>query len=135
MVEYIEKALSCAKNLIPPAEGACEKHLTRWRLWMAAATFLNAVGLSAHIALACGFAAPFYAGFVQASEFSRFKDDVQARRARELNILILDAKAKQCSASGDAKKLYFGVYNDLRLEYYELVGREFPDPPCADFAG
>lgn len=134
MIEYIEKALEGAKNIIPPGDGECSA-VTRWRRWMAGFTMANTVGLAVHIALACGFLAPFYLGFVQATEFQEFKTDVETRRTKELNILILDAKAKQCSASGDAKKLYYSVYNDLRLEYYQLVGREFPDPPCKDFTG
>lgn len=134
MMEYIDKALSCAKNLIPPGDGECNA-VTRWRRWIAAFTFVNALGLTVHVAAACGFLVPLYAGFVQASEYQEFKSDVETRRVKELNILLLDAKAKQCNASGDAKKLYLNVYNDLRLEYYQLIGREFPDPPCEDFNG
>jgi len=133
MMEYIEKAIAGAKNLIPPADGAHEKHVRRWRVWIAAATFLNALGLSAHIALACGFAAPFYSGFAQAGELQQLKEELQARRVKELNTLLLDAKGKQCSASGDARRLYLKAYNDLRTEYFQLTQREFPDPPCDNF--
>lgn len=133
MMEYIEKAIAGAKNLIPPADGAHEKHVRRWRVWIAAATFLNAFGLSVHIALACGFAAPFYSGFAQASELQQLKGELQARRVKELNTLLLDAKGKQCNASGDARRLYLDAYNDLRMEYFQLTKREFPDPPCDNF--
>jgi hypothetical protein len=133
MMEYIEKAVAGAKNLIPPAEGASEAHVKRWRMWIAAATFLNALGLSAHIALACGFAAPFYSGFAQAGELQDLRNSLEARRVRELSTLLLDAKAKQCTASGDAGRLYLAVYNDLRVEYLQLTKREFPDPPCDNF--
>lgn len=132
-MEVIEKAVAGAKNLIPPAEGASETHVKRWRMWIAAATFLNALGLSAHIALACGFAAPFYPGFAQAGELKDLKDSLETRRVRELNTLLLDAKAKQCSSSGDAWRLYYNAYNELRAEYAQLTKREFPDPPCDNF--
>lgn len=135
MMEYIEKAIAGAKNLIPPSDGAHEKHIRRWRVWIAAATFLTALGLSVHIALACGFAAPFYSGFAQAGELQHLKEELQARRLKELSTLLLDAKSKQCSASGDARRLYMNAYNDLRTEYFQLTKREFPDPPCNEFKG
>lgn len=133
MMEYIEKAVAGARNLIPPADGASEAHVKRWRLWIAAATFFNALGLSVHIALACGFAAPFYGGFAQADDFSAYKGDQTKRRITELMTQMLDAKQKQCTASDSAKALYLLTYNNLRTEYYELMKREFPDPPCSDF--
>ena len=122
-MEIIEKAVAGAKNLIPPAEGASEIHVKRWRLWIAAATFLNALGLSAHIALACGFAA----------EMMGVKTELRVKRISELGGMLLDAKQKQCAASGEAKRLYLQSYNNLRTEYYNLIGREYPDPPCTDF--
>ncbi len=131
-MEYIEKAVAGAKNLIPPADGASE-HVKRWRLWIAGATFLNALGLSAHIALACGFASPFYSGFAQADQVESIKADLTKRRITELMTQMLDAKQKQCAASSEAKTLYRLTYNNLRTEYFELIGREFPDPPCSDF--
>jgi hypothetical protein len=140
MMEVIEKVATAAKNLIPPAEGASEVHVKRWRLWIAAATFLNAAGLSIHIALACGFAAPFYTGFAQAgevegvrAEMAEVKTELRVKRINELGGLLLDAKAKQCAATGEAKRLYLSAYNNLRTEYYNLIGREYPDPPCSDF--
>jgi hypothetical protein len=133
MMEIIEKAASAAKNLIPPKDGATDVHVRRWRLWIAGATFLNAAGLSIHIALACGFASPFYSGFAQASDMQALKDDQAKRRVTELMGQMLDAKQKQCSASGDAARLYLITYNSLRAEYADLVKREFPDPPCSEF--
>lgn len=140
VVEYIEKAVEGAKNLIPPAEGATEMHVKRWRRWIAGATFLNALGLTIHITLACGFAAPFYSGFAQASDFKsvqadmqEVKTDLRVKRIKELSSLLLDAKQKQCMASGVAKRLYLDAYNNLRTEYYDTLKREFPDPPCSDF--
>lgn len=132
-MEYIEKAVAGAKNLVPPKEGATDQHVRRWRLWIAGATFLNALGLSVHIALACGFAAPFYPGFAQADQVQRMQEDLTKRRITELMTQMLDAKQKQCTANGESKALYRLTYNNLRTEYYELMKREFPDPPCSDF--
>lgn len=140
MMEYLEKAVEGAKHLIPPPEGASDTHVRRWRTWIAMATLLNAIGLSAHIALACGFAAPFYAGFANAAdimnvqaEMKLAKTEQRDRRLKELTGLMLDTKQKQCVASGEAKRLYLATYNDLRQEYFILTEREFPDPPCSDF--
>lgn len=140
MLEVIEKVAGAAKKLIPPTEGASDRHVRVWRLWIAGATFLNALGLSVHIALACGFAAPFYPGFAQAGEYeevkkemSEVKNALQEKRLKELTGLMLDTKQKQCSAAGEAKRLYLKSYNDLRGEYFEIMKREFPDPPCSDF--
>jgi len=132
-MEVIEKAASAAKNLIPPKDGATDVHVRRWRLWIAGATFLNAAGLSIHIALACGFAAPFYSGFAQADQVESMKTDMAKRRLTELMSLMLDTKQKQCTATGESKGLYRLTYNNLRSEYFDLVKREFPDPPCSDF--
>jgi len=140
MWETAEKIMQAITKLVPPVEGASDKHVRRWRLWIAAATFLNALGLSIHIALACGFAAPFYSGFAQASNVEGIKGDMsivkaelQKKRIKELTSLILDAKQKHCAASGEVRRLYLSAYNDLRDEYYDLTKREAPDPPCADF--
>ena len=139
-MEIIEKAATAAKNLIPPKDGATDVHVRRWRLWIAGATFLNAAGLSIHIALACGFASPFYSGFAQASDFKgvqadmmEVKTELRVKRINELGGLLLDAKQKQCSATGEAKRLYLASYNTLRSEYFDIMKREFPDPPCTDF--
>lgn len=140
MMEYLEKAVEGVKHLIPPPDGASDVHVRRWRTWIAMATFLNAVGLSAHIALACGFASPFYPGFAHAedivgvqTEMRLVKAELQNKRLKELTSLMLDTKQKQCVASGEVKRLYLVSYNDLRQEYFTLTQREFPDPPCSDF--
>lgn len=140
MMEIIKEGIDAAKNLIPPSSGASDSHIRRWRHWMAMATFLNALGLSAHVLLACGFIAPFYPGFAQASDISgvraemkEVKDTLRTKRVNELGSLMLDAKQKQCTATGEAKRLYLVSYNALRAEYFDLADREFPDPPCSDF--
>lgn len=140
MLEYLEKAVDLIKNIIPPADGAAEAHVRKWRVWIAAACFINSFGLTLHIALACGFASPFYPGFAIATESSEIrlqmaavKAELQTKRMKELTGLLLDAKQKHCTAMGEAKRLYLWQYNSLRNEYYDATKREFPDPPCSDF--
>lgn len=99
------------------------------------------MGLAVHVFLSCGFAASFgVSGFAKAGdidgirqEMTAVKLDLRSKRLRELSGLLLDAKQKQCVATGQAKRLYLITYNDLRSEYFVLMGREFPDPPCSDF--
>lgn len=140
MLEYLEKAVDLVKNLIPPADGAAEAHVRRWRVWIACATFINSFAISLHVALACGFASPFYPGFAVATESSEIriqmaqvKMELQNKRIKELTGLLLDTKQKHCLAMGEAKRLYLWQYNTLRGEYYDAMKREFPDPPCSDF--
>jgi hypothetical protein len=91
--------------------------------------------LLVHIAWACGWLGYIGLGngFAQAADFEGFKLTVEARRVKELNSLILDTKAKQCSSVGEAWRLYYEAYNDLRAEYKDLTNREYPDPPCTNF--
>jgi hypothetical protein len=139
-MDYLDRAVEGIKKLIPPPDGASDSHLYRWRLWIAGATFLNALGLTLHIALACGFAAPFYTGFAKASQFDEVKQqmtavqaDLDKKRIKELANLILDTKHKHCLATGEARRLYLDSLNALRDEYYDKTHRVAPDPPCSDF--
>lgn len=101
------------------------------------------MGLTVHIIIACGYATAMgFAGFAKAEdiagvrqEMALVKTDLRNKRVQELSGLLLDMKQKQCVAKGDAKRLYLVSYNNLRAEYYSIMGREFPDPPCADFGG
>lgn len=91
--------------------------------------------LVAHILWACGWTGyiGLAGGFALASDFENFKRESKFNRSKELVTELLDVKAKQCSATGEAWRLYYQVYNDLRTEYYQLTAREFPDPPCSNF--
>ncbi|MGH6631750.1 MAG: hypothetical protein ACREB0_00195 [Sphingopyxis sp.] len=123
-----------ASKLRPPGHEAAPEVVQAWRWFVALVTGTTALGLTAHILLACGYAAGFgYAGFAQAAELREMKDELAKQRVRSLSREMLDAKQKQCAASGEAKRLYLSSYNDLRVEYFELTRREFPDPPCSDF--
>lgn len=88
-----------------------------------------------HILWACGWTSylGLAGGFAKAEDFNAFKQESKARRIQELGTNLLDLKAKQCSATGEAWRLYYRAYNDLRAEYYQLTLREFPDPPCDNF--
>lgn len=89
----------------------------------------------AHILWACGWTGyiGLTGGFALAADFEAFKQESKARRSKELVTELLDTKAKNCAAVGTAWRLYYTAYNDLRTEYLQLTGREFPDPPCDNF--
>lgn len=144
MLEMLQKAADVARNLIPPTEGAADTHVRKWRIWIALATFLNAVGLSVHIALACGFAAPFYSGFAQASDITQQIDEVKRqvedlnnenkqRRIGTLETNILDTRQKQCAAAPGVKYLYTQSLQKMLVEYAELVDKRYPVPDCDSF--
>lgn len=130
-----------AARLKPPPSDADPTTVMAWRWFVAIVTGVNTLSIATHILLACGFVPAVYPGFAKATEttsitaqVASIKDDLKASRVKALPALLLDAKQKQCAASGDAKRLYFNAYNDLRAEYYELTHREFPDPSCSDFS-
>lgn len=98
------------------------------------------MGVSSHILWVCGWLAPlgFASPFANADELNTkvsqiIREELSSKRARDLPSLMLDAKQKYCVASGEARRLHFISYNDLRAEYYRLTLREYPDPPCEDF--
>lgn len=131
-----EAATALMVRLKPPAYDADPKTVMAWRWFIALTTGALTMALTAHIALACGLLATAtgYSGFASSADFEMLKTETTQRRVRELQKEMLDAKQKQCAASGEAKRLYFDAYNDLRAEYFTLTKREFPDPPCSDFS-
>jgi len=136
-----EEVREFASRLKPPGHDAAPEEVQAWRWFVALTTGVTAMGLTAHIIIACGYAATLgFAGFAKAEdiagvrqEMAAVKLDLRNKRAQELAALLLDTKQKQCVAMGEAKRLYLASYNNLRSEYFMLNGREFPDPPCSDF--
>lgn len=129
-----EEIREFATRLKPPGNDATPEDVQAWRWFVALVTGVTAMGLTAHIVLACGYAATLgYSGFARAEDLTTLQRDLAKQRVRSLQQQMLDAKQKQCMASGEAKRLYLVSYNELRAEYFELTRREFPDPPCSDF--
>lgn len=136
-----EEVREFAQRLKPPGHDATPEDVQAWRWFVALTTGVTALGLVAHIVLACGYAGALgYAGFAKAEdiagvrqEMAAVKLDLRNKRGQELTGLLLDMKQKQCMATGEAKRLYLKSYNDLRAEFFTVNGREFPDPPCSDF--
>lgn len=123
-----------ASRIKPPGKNASPAVVNAWRWFVAVTVSANALALCAHIMLACGYATALgYAGFAKADELQTYIKGESSKRVRSLTREMLDAKQKQCLASGEAKRLYLDSYNDLRAEYFDLTRREFPDPPCRDF--
>jgi hypothetical protein len=136
-----EEIREFASRLAPPPHDADPDKVQAWRWFLALTTGVNTMGLAIHVLLSCGYATALgISGFAKAGdvagirqEMAEVKIDLRAKRVRELSSLMLDAKQKQCAATGQAKRLYLQSYNEMRTEYFQIMGREFPDPPCADF--
>lgn len=88
-----------------------------------------------HILWACGWTGyiGLSGGFAKAEDLARVKEEYKSKRVKELSTELLDTKGKHCNATGEAWRLYYRAYNELRAEYYQLTLREFPDPPCDNF--
>lgn len=88
-----------------------------------------------HILWACGWTGyiGLAGGFARADDFETFKQESKFQRIKELETELLDTKGKHCAATGEAWRLYYKAYNNLRTEYFQLTKREFPDPPCSNF--
>lgn len=139
-VKTVEQALDVVEEFIPPKDEKDLAAMRRWRRWVSLATFLSATGLAVHIALACGFAAPFYPGFANAADVTslqaQLKADAEVNKAQRIAVLessILDAKQKHCLATPAVKALYLSAYLKMKVEYEKLTGRVYPDLDCKDF--
>ncbi len=138
MMAAIKDGLAAAVNLIPPEEGDA-RQVRRWRLWVAGVTFVNAVGLTVHVALACGFI-PFYPGFALAGEVKTVQQSVdslaqelQTQRIGIIESSILDVRQKQCEAQPEVRRLYTASLQKLLIEYTNITKHEYPLPECEDF--
>jgi hypothetical protein len=131
----MEQVKEFATRLKPPGRDATPEDVQSWRWFVALTTGITAMGMTAHIIIACGYATGLgLSGFAKATEIPIVVAEAMAKkREQELPSMILDAKQKQCNATGEAKRLYLKSYNELRTEYFGLTKREFPDPPCTDF--
>lgn len=139
-VKSVESAVDIVAEFIPPDNDKDLLAMRRWRRWISFATFFSALGLSVHIALACGFAAPFYPGFANAADIATLQQQMQmaavegkSQRIAILESSILDAKQKHCTAAPAVKSLYLAAYLKLVTEYKKLTGNAYPDLDCKDF--
>ena len=137
-MEAIKEAVAAAVNLIPPADGS-EVHVRRWRVWIAGAVILNTVGLSVHIALACGLL-PFYPGFAAAAEVhssqqavESLANELKAQRIGIIESSILDTRQKQCEAQPEVRRLYTASLQKLLIEYRNITKSDYPVPGCEAF--
>lgn len=139
-VKTVEQALDVVEQFVPPKDEKDLLALRRWRRWISFAAFSSALGLSVHIALACGLAAPFYPGFASAADIVAIQAELRMRdeesREQRIAVLessILDAKQKHCAAAPAIKQLYLSAYVKLTQEYEKLAKRAYPSLDCKDF--
>lgn len=161
MLDIGEKILEILGKLVPPDDADPAKHRS-WRLWIAGMTIVNALGLSAHILLACGYI-PFYPGFAQAGEINTLKAQMESnaaairvqvsqstgaiearmavaeadRKAQRISTLkkeILDLQLKRCTTpAGPVKAMYTSAIQDMLVEYQALTETAYPLPGCDSF--
>ena len=124
-----------AVKLVPPSDGATDRHVRAWRVYMAVMTSLTALGLSFHIALACGLLAPWYPGFASAAEVHALQEAAKQDRVTRLQVEILDLRQKQCraEAGSEIKRLLTIPLQDNLQTYKTLTGVDYPLPACSDF--
>lgn len=139
VIDTAEKVVDVVEELIPPPNDS-KRAARRWRIMISLATCSTAFGVALHIALACGFAAPFYPGFASASEITAVHaqvqnviDEMKQQRIGVLEASILDAKKKHCEAAPAVKELYLGALIKMLAEYQKLTTLAYPDIACSSF--
>lgn len=153
-MDPIDAAANVADNLVPP-ELKDLSPLTKWRLWIVGVLAVTSLGSAVHVLLACGYL-PFYAGFANAGDVSKVREEVTAQvasmehrvmskidsqaetlKTQRINTLkkdLFDARQKQCKApSGAVRTMMTEQISNMNLEYASLVGSKYELPACSDF--
>lgn len=123
-----------AQELIPPHDGDPEK-IYRWRVFLAGTVIAMAVGISVHIALACGFIPVLFSGFASASDLASLTQQQQTMRAEIVGDALYNLKKDQCMAQ-NAGNLQAAQSQDQRIrekrDIYRRItnGHDYDLPPC-----
>lgn len=123
-----------AAKLIPPHDGDPET-IYRWRVYLAGTVIAMAVGMVAHIALACGFVPVLFSGFASASDVASLANQQQVMRVESLGDALYNMKRDQCIAQ-NAGNLQAAQSQDQRIRekrdiYRKLnKGQDYDLPPC-----
>lgn len=130
MLDYVEKGVEIMKNLVPPKTGASDRHVRNWRMWMAGVTVMNAAGLVAHIAIACGFVTSIHSGFAESAEVEKLATEFRQTRINSLENNILEMWQKQCAAPDNIRPIYTTQLQKMLAEYVRLNnGTPYPQLP------
>lgn len=143
-------------NFLNPASET-EEDLRKWRTRLAFTVSLVVLTL-----LICGILVPIYLGqwmFPRAeaeeihqeiqAELAGIKSDLgalvqsdqaraereKAREIREVREAILSLQLRVCQTEGELRAALVQQVGQLRSDYMELTGIEFPETPCTDLLG
>lgn len=123
-----------ATNLIPPHDGDPEK-IYRWRVILAGTVIAMTAGLSAHIALACGFLPVLFPGFASASDMQTMAVQQRVMRAEILGDMLYNMQKDQCIARAtgnlQAAQTQDQRIREKRAAYRDITqGQNYELPPC-----
>lgn len=153
-MDPIGAATGVAGHLVPPELRELAP-TTKWRMWITGGLVVTSLGSAIHVALACGYL-PFYAGFADAGEMDKLRQEVTAQvaameqrvtskienqaetlKTQRVNTLkkdLFDARQKQCKApSGAVRTMMTEQISNMQSEYETLVGKPYTLPGCNDF--
>lgn len=123
-----------AGNLIPPHDADPEK-IYRWRVYAAGTVIAMAAGITAHIALACGFVPVLFSGFANAADMQIMTMQQNVMRAEILGDTLYNMQKDQCiaRASGNlaAAQTQDQRIREKRAAYREIMkGHDYEMPSC-----
>lgn len=121
------------RRLTPPKPDADPERIQQWRWFVALVTGVLAVGLTTHIAIACGFLPAIHPGFALASEVQNIRHERLLERETDLEAKLLEVRMKQCESEGVVRQLHTATLQKMLIEYKRLTDGEYPLPACIDF--
>lgn len=91
---------------------------------------MNAAGLVAHIAIACGFVTSIHSGFAESAEVEKLATEFRQTRINSLENNILEMWQKQCAAPDNIRPIYTTQLQKMLAEYVRLNnGTPYPQLP------
>ncbi len=115
-----------AKALIPPGMTP----LMTWRL----AVVISQALVLLHIAIACGWMAPFGlgTGFAQSVDVDSNRAAIEATRIDLLEDVIFKLQQQRCKIPPNQRGIYTERLQEKLRLYQKLTGRQYQLPACED---
>ena len=123
----IEAGIELMRMLVPPKTNDLEEQ-QRWRWVVFVGLTSTFLGLSVHIALACGWLPSIYAGFALASETKSIQQRVDViatlalereMRSKALELCQEKDQSRRNEINGDLAKLQH-EYHDIAQQWYNI---------------
>lgn len=134
MLGELLEVVKAVSVLRPPPHHAAGRELTRWRWMVAVAIVSTASGLALHIALACGFFAPWYPGFAKADSQKKVEEQLQEMRAESIESQLWNLRIKQCEAWAENKPTitFTEKIREVQKKYVGIAGAPYQLPDCRE---